>query len=79
MVELCRQEMPSLEEALLRSKVLEDDKSSFEALFEFEFEAFSKDDVDEMEPILGTSSIKGLEPEGGEDPGEKLLLAELVV
>lgn len=82
-----RQDIPNLEVDFL-SKVLEarldadflskvlEVRSSFEACAE---ELFNNDDVDEIEPILGIcSSIKGLEPEGGDEPGEKLLFAELV-
>ena len=64
---LAKQDIPNLE-ADFRSKVLEElvaDKSSLEACAE---EVFNKDDVEEIEPILGTSSINGLEPDGGEDP-----------
>ena len=77
MVLEARQDIPNLEVDFL-SKVLEarldtdflskvlEVRSSFEACAE---ELFNKDEVDEIEPILGIcSSIRGLEPEGGDEP-----------
>ena len=63
--ELAKQDMPNL--ALDDLSRLEQDKSSLEA--------FNNELFDEMEPILGISSINGLEPAGLE-LGEKLLLPE---
>lgn len=71
-VELAKQDMPNFE--VLRSRVLEDDRSSLEACRE----VFNNEVDEEIEPILGISSTMGLDPEGGEEPGEKLLLAEVV-
>ena len=72
-----RQDIPNLEVDFL-SKVLEarldadflskvlEVRSSFEACAE---ELFNNEDVDEIEPILGIcSSIRGLEPDGGDEP-----------
>ena len=68
--------MPNFEAPDLRSNVeLEADKSSLEAFFD----VLSSELLEEMEPFLGTnkfsSPILGLDPEGGDDPGDKLLLA----
>ena len=64
-VELAKQDMPSFEAPFL-SKVFEEDKSSLEAWAD-EL-VFNKDEVEEIEPMRGTSSIKGLEPDGGDEP-----------
>ena len=64
---LAKHDIPNFEDDF-RSKVLEElvaDKSSLEACAD---EVFNNEEVEEIEPILGTSSINGLEPEGGEDP-----------
>ena len=69
MVELAKHEIPNFDELFFeRSKVLDEaaDKSSLEAWAERE--VLSREDVDEMEPMRGTSSINGLDPEGGEEP-----------
>ena len=64
---LAKQDIPNFE-ADFRSKVLEElvaDKSSLEACAD---EVFNNEEGEEIEPILGTSSINGLEPDGGEEP-----------
>ena len=64
---LAKHDIPNFEADFL-SKVFEElvaDKSSLEACAD---EVFNNEEVEEIDPILGTSSIKGLEPDGGEDP-----------
>ena len=75
-VELAKQEIPNFEAPPdFRSNVLEPDRSSLEAFFD----VLSSELLEDMEPFLGgtnkSSPILGLDPEGGDDPGDKLLLA----